>query len=246
MKKVTKDNPLPLYHQLKEILQEKIDNNILVPGDSIPTERELCEIHNISRMTARKAIMALVNEGLLYREQGKGTFVADFEPDIKYQLSKLKGFTETMEEKGLESTTKLLNFEIKSATKKIKKHLQMPEAEDDIIEVKRLRSVEGEPFALETAWLPYDLCFSIDEKLIKDNSLYNIFKRVCNYQLDYAKQTIEPTILNDYESDLLGVNSDQLALLFRRTTYIKNDRIIEYTKALYRSDRYKHELILSC
>src|SRR5690625_6405333 len=72
-----------------------IDNEELQPNDPIPTERELCKIHDISRMTVRMAIMSLVNEGVLYREQGKGTFVA--RKKQKHQLSHLRGFTEDME-----------------------------------------------------------------------------------------------------------------------------------------------------
>jgi len=92
MRKVQKENPIPLYYQLKEIILEMIDNMELQAGDPIPPERELCEFHGISRMTARKAIDVLVNEGVVYREQGRGSFVA--EPKINQPISKLVGFTE--------------------------------------------------------------------------------------------------------------------------------------------------------
>src|SRR5690625_2398768 len=108
VKKVIKSSPIPIYCQLKEIIQEMIDNEELQPNDPIPTERELCKIHNISRMTVRTAIMSLVNEGVLYREQGKGTFVAGKKP--KHQLSRLRGFTEDMEEMGHTVETKILSF----------------------------------------------------------------------------------------------------------------------------------------
>src|SRR5690606_36647664 len=108
-RRVSKNSPIPLYYQLKEILQEMIDNEELKPGDALPSERELCEILGISRMTVRKAVMDLVNEGIVYREQGKGTFVA--KPKSKHLLNKLQGFTEEMEEKGLKVKTQILSFE---------------------------------------------------------------------------------------------------------------------------------------
>ncbi|PRX30475.1 GntR family transcriptional regulator [Orenia metallireducens] len=243
MKRISKDSPLPLYYQLKEILEDMIENNILEPGDPIPTERELSEMHSISRMTVRKAIMDLVNEGLVYREQGRGTFVTDTESKLKYQLSKLKGFTKVMEEKGLETETKILHFELKEATKKVKNHLKMEK--NQVIEIKRLRIVEDEPFAIETVWIPYDLCPDMSQEMLENNSFYSLLENKYGYYLDYAKQTIEPRILNEYESDLLTVEESALALLFRRTTYLKNGRVIEYTKAVYRSDKYKHEVILN-
>ncbi len=242
MKKVSKQNPLPLYYQLKEIIQEMIENEELKPGDPVPPERELCELQGISRMTARKAIMDLVNEGLLYREQGKGTFVA--EPKMKQQLSKLKGFTEQMEEKGLKSDTKILSFEIKKATKKIMEHLNLDENCDQVIELARLRKVENEPIAIEIVWIPFGMCPSFHESIKEGKSLYNIFKEKYGYDLEYAKQTIEPIKINDYESSLLNVKSNSLALLFRRKTYLKDGRVIEYTKAIYRSDKYKYEIVL--
>ncbi|MBM7622702.1 GntR family transcriptional regulator [Sporohalobacter salinus] len=244
MKKVSKDNPLPLYHQLKEILRENIDNKVLKPGDPIPTERELVDIHDISRMTARKAIMALVNEGLLYREQGKGTFVADPEPKMKHELSKLTGFTEEMKEKGMETKTEIISFEFESASNKIRKHLELPNDVEQVIKIKRLRYVEKEPFSLETVWIPYDLASNLTEDILTGNSLYNIFRNKYGYELEQARQTVEPIMLTDYEGGLLGLNANSLALLFRRTTYLKEDRIIEYTKSIYRSDNYKHEVIL--
>ncbi|RKD32254.1 GntR family transcriptional regulator [Thermohalobacter berrensis] len=241
MKKVSKQNPLPLYYQLKEILQEMIENEVLKPGDPIPPERELCEIHGISRMTARKAVMALVNEGILYREQGKGTFVA--KPKIKKQISRLKGLTEEMGEKGLKVDTELLSFEIKEATKKVRKHLNISE-DKKVIEVKRLRKIEDEPIAIETAWVPHSMCPDLTKELIENNSLYQTFKEKYGYSLDHAKQTIEPIKVNEYESSLLDVDMENLALLFRRKTYLNDGRVIEYTKAIYRSDKYKYEVIL--
>jgi GntR family transcriptional regulator len=220
-----------------------IENEELKPGDMIPPERELCEVQGVSRMTINKAIMSLVNEGVLYREQGKGTFVA--KPKEKRQLSQLKGFTEEMEEKGLKTNTKILSFEVKKATKQSKVILNMPESEQMVIEINRLRMCENEPFALETVWLPRNLFPDMERELIEGKSLYKIFKEKYGYNLKKAKQTIEPIMLNEYESGLLELEQDSLALMFRRITYTENEIPIEYTKAIYRSDRYKYEILLT-
>ncbi|OAA83067.1 HTH-type transcriptional repressor YvoA [Clostridium ljungdahlii] len=121
MRKVSKDNPLPLHYQIKEILQEMIENEELKPGDAIPTERELCEVQGVSRMTVNKAIMSLVNEGAIYRKQGKGTFVS--EAKVNRQLSRLKSFTEEMEDEGHKTNTKVLNFQVKKLQKSIRQFL---------------------------------------------------------------------------------------------------------------------------
>jgi GntR family transcriptional regulator len=243
LRKISKDNPLPLHYQIKEILQEMIENEELKPGDAIYTERELCEIQGVSRMTVNKAIMSLVNEGILYRQQGRGTFVA--RPKVNQQLSKLKGFTEEMQDKGFKSDTRLLNFQVKKATKQNKIILKLPDSEDMVIEINRLRMSNGEPVAIETAWIPYYMFRDMTREMIDGQSLYEVFREKYKCFPSKAKQTIEPTKVNDYEADLIGLKNESLALLFRRTTFDEKERPIEYTKSIYRSDNYRYEVILT-
>ena len=242
MRKISRDNPVPLHYQLKEILQEMIENEDLKPGQSIPPEREICEIQGVSRMTVNKAIMSLVNEGLIYREQGKGTFVSI--EKVNQEISRLKGFSEQMSENGVVSKTKILSYKIIEATKQHKFELKIPEDEREIIEIKRLRFSDEQPIAIETAWLPHYLFKGMTREVIEDKSLYSIMREKYGYHPYKAKQTIEPIMLNEYESKLLNQENRALALIFRRTTYIENETPIEYTKAIYRSDKYKYEIIL--
>lgn len=243
MRIVSKDNPLPLHYQIKQIIEEMIANEELKPGDMIPTERELCEIQGVSRMTINKAIMSLVNDGILYREQGKGTFIA--EPKEKHQLTKFKGLTEEMRGRGLAIDTKILSFEIKKATKQSKSILSMPEEKDMVIEITRLRICENKPFALETVTIPYHLFPDITREAIEGKSLYGVFKEKYGCNLTKAKQTIEPIMLNEYESKLLIQQNKALALMFMRVAYIENEVPVEYTKSIYLADRYKFEIILT-
>jgi GntR family transcriptional regulator len=242
LKKISRDNPIPLHYQLKEILQEMIENEDLKPGQSIPPEREICEIQGVSRMTVNKAIMSLVNEGLIYREQGKGTFVSI--EKVNQEISRLKGFTEQMMENGVVSKTKMLSYRIIEATKQHKFELKMPEDEKEIVEIKRLRFSDEQPVAIETAWIPHYLFKGMTRETIEHKSLYAIMREKYEYYPYKAKQTIEPIMLNEYESKLLNQENRALALIFRRTTYLENETPIEYTKAIYRSDKYKYEIIL--
>src|SRR5438270_14022521 len=104
MSAIYRNSPLPRYYQLKEIMRERIQCGEWKPGDLIPSERELGEKYGISRMTARQAIPDLVNEGLCYREQGKGTF--DSRHKITQQFSRLTGFTEDMRARGQQPGTR--------------------------------------------------------------------------------------------------------------------------------------------
>jgi GntR family transcriptional regulator len=242
MQKVSKVNPLPLYYQIKNIIREMIENEELKPGELIPAERELCEIQGVSRMTVNKAIMDLVNEGIVYREQGKGTFVAV--PKEKQQISKLKGFTEEMENKGLKSNTHILSFRVKPATKQLKTVLNLGSEETSVIEIIRLRISNEEPLAIETVWISNNIFGNLTADAIEGKSLYSIFREKYGVDPVKAKQTIEPIILSGYEANLLNQKQNSVALMFKRTTYLKDGSPIEYTNAIYRSDRYKYEIIL--
>jgi len=242
MQKVSKISPLPLYYQIKNIIREMIENEEIKPGEMLPAERELCEIQGVSRMTVNKAIMDLVNEGIVYREQGKGTFVAV--PKEKHEISKLKDFTEEMESKGLKSSTHILSFIVKPATKQLKIVLNLQANESSVIEIIRLRITNEEPLAIETAWIPNNIFKGLTEDVIEGKSLYSIFREKYGVDLAMAKQTIEPIILNEYEANLLKQKENSVALMFKRTTYLKDGSPIEHTNAIYRSDRYKYEIIL--
>lgn len=241
MKKVDKESPLPLYYQLKDIISEMIENEELKPDDPIPSERELCEYHGVSRMTANKAIHSLVTEGVLYREQGRGTFVARSKE--KHQISNLLGFTEEMRRRGLEVATKLLSFRKKAATKRLQQELEIG-SNEEVFEIIRLRSVSGEPYALETAYIPVALCTRLNADMLDSRSLYDVLNKEFGLQADYAYQTIEPVAVNDYESEIMAIKEGALALLFSRRTYLKNSVPMEVTKAIYRGDRYKYEIVL--
>ncbi|HWR39803.1 MAG TPA: GntR family transcriptional regulator [Patescibacteria group bacterium] len=241
MKKVDKESPVPLYYQLKQILSDLIENEDLKPDDPVPTERRLCDFHGISRMTVNKAILTLVNEGLVYREQGRGTFVAS--PKEKHSLSSLLGFTEEMQRRGLSTNTKMIAFRRQPATKKLRQQLQL-EATQEVFSIQRLRYIGGEPHALETAFIPVHLCPDLTPELLDNRSLYAVLLNRYFLEMDYANQTIEPVLLDDYESNILQVKKHSLALLFSRRTFLKSGIPFEVTKSVYRSDKYKFEVTL--
>lgn len=242
MKRVDKSSPIPLYYQLKTIISELIENEEYKPGDAIPTEREFCEINEISRMTVSKTIGSLINEGVLYRERGKGTFVAPSKEN--HRLSTLLSFTEDMQRKGRSVETQMLGFKRKIATKRLERDLQLTGPNRDVFKITRLRSCDGEPYALETVYIAACLCDTLTEEMLDHQSLYDVLDKKFSRRVDHAYQTIEPILVSDYESEVLQVASNSLALLFARKTYLRNDIPIEVTKAIYRSDRYKFEVEL--
>src|SRR3990172_1738207 len=110
---LSKKNKLPLYYQLKAIIEERIESGEWAPGAQAPSERELCEQFKISRITVRQALAELVVEGRLTRDQGRGTFVA--KPRIEQQLTQLTGFTQDMQARGQRPGATVLQLEAATA-----------------------------------------------------------------------------------------------------------------------------------
>src|SRR4051794_13946524 len=169
-----RNGPIPRYYQLKEIIRQKVTAGQWGPGLPIPSERELCEQYGISRMTARQSITELVNEGYLYREQGKGTFVA--QPKITQQLSQLTGFTEDMEARAKHPAAQVLNQQMVPADADLAAILQVKPGQL-LFQVQRLRLANGEPLAIETSLISFFGCEHLMEEDLVHNSLYNLLEK---------------------------------------------------------------------
>src|SRR5215211_3614472 len=141
-----KSGPLPRYYQLKEIIRERIRSGEWPAGSLIPSERELCERYGISRMTARQSISELVNEGLLYREQGKGTYVG--RPKIPQQLLSLTGFTEDMQAREQRPGARVLEAGMWAADEITAERLRIKVGQP-VYRLRRLRLADAEPLAIE-------------------------------------------------------------------------------------------------
>lgn len=243
MRKVDKNSNIPLHVQLSSIIREMIENGELKEGNLIIPERELCGIQEVSRMTVNKAIVGLVSEGLLYRVQGKGTFVAKRKK--KYQFSSVKGFTDAMKEKGIKMRTDILSFELEIPSELIKRKLQINDDKTKVYKVVRLRYTDDEPFGLETVYLSEESCKGLTKSMIDNNSLYKMLSENYNYKIQKAEQIMEPIILTIEESKVLDTEEGALALKLQRNSYSRDGMPIEYTISIFRSDKYQYEIILS-
>jgi len=235
MKEINKNSPLPLYYQLKESILKAIKNEEILVGEKIPSERELAEYHNISRMTVKKAVDILVNNNYLIKKQGRGTFVSNYKES--YSISPLLSFTKEMKKKGLNYKNKILNFS-KIKDKKIAKKLNLKE-NDEFFKIERLRLIENKPFLLEKTYLSTIKIADLKQEELKNNSLFQLIKNKYNIKLKNAEAEIEAVILNDQIAKKMKVKAGMLGLYFEQISRNENDEIIEYTSAYYRNDNHK-------
>lgn len=235
MHSIYRNSPVPRYYQLKEILLERVRRGEWKPGDLIPSERELSETYNISRMTARQAITDLVNEGVFYREQGRGTFVT--QNKITQQLLNLTGFTEDIRARGQRPSTKVLAASLSPADDVAAERLRINPG-DMVFVLRRLRLADDEPLAIEVSMLNFKGCERLAEEDLEHNSLYRLLETQYGIPLMEADQEIEAGLIGDEEAKILKVPTGGAALFTRRTTYTDRNRPIEYAKSVYRGNKY--------
>jgi GntR family transcriptional regulator len=235
MRTIYRNSPVPRYHQLKEILRDCIRQGEWKPGDLIPSERELGETYSISRMTARQAITDLVNEGVFYREQGKGTFVS--QNRITQQLLRLTGFTEDIRARGQHPSTKVLTAAMMPADEVIAEHLRI-EPGSMVFCLRRLRLADDEPLAIEDSALNFKGCEGLLEEDLEHNSLYQLLEHQYGVPLMEAEQEIEAGLASPENAEILQTSVGSPVLFTRRTTFTDRNRPIEYARSVYRGNKY--------
>lgn len=230
---------VPYYHQLKEILRRAIETEQIKPGENIPPERELGERYKISRITVRKAIEQLIYEGMLYREQGRGTFVS--RSRIIHPM-KILSFTEDMQQRGFKPGTKILETKIISGDKEISQCLAI-NANEEIAMISRIRLANNEPIAIETSYLPHRLYPNILQEDLT-GSFIRLTEQKYHLRLAKATQVIDVSLPSEQEKKILKINEGVPVFLVKRASYLENNQTVEFLKAVYRGDRYKFTMHL--
>lgn len=228
------DSSVPLYKQLYHQLRVEIEEGDYKVGAKLPSERELAAYHGISRLTARRAVDILREEGLIRVFQGKGSYIARAKAH-SYNDRHLQGFTELMLEQGIAPTSQLLGRGLVHATRDIADRLGI-RTTDQAIRIRRLRLANDYPIAIHTAYLPYPLCSPLLDIDLEKHSLYRMLEEMLGIRPARANETIQTVLGADTDLPLLGVHPPAAVLQLERGTYDAEGRPIEYLSAIYRDD----------
>jgi GntR family transcriptional regulator len=228
------ESKVPLYYQLREEIKKKILNGTYKENDLIPSERELGEQFSLSSTTVRRALNDLVQEKLLERKAGKGTFVRMSK--VKRDLRKVLGFTANMQEMGLSPSTRVLSKKIVSANAFARQRLGL-EKGAMVVKINRLRLANDVPMMLETRYIRTDLCPGI-EKLDLSTSLWKVFQNIYSHKPYRHTQNVTIAKFSGPQAALFGLEGGAQAFLINGVTYIKDGQPIECEESLYRSDKY--------
>ncbi len=223
----------PRYIQLRQRLVDGVSNGVLPPGSPLPPEREIASITDFSRVTVRKAIQSLAEDGTIVQRQGSGSFIASRPDQIEQQLSRLTSFSEDMAQRGKASTSRWLERGLFMPSPEERAVLDLA-ADASVARISRLRLADDEPIAIERASLPTDI---LPNPLSVERSLYEVLERD-GHRPVRAIQKISAINLPEAEADLMAVAAGDAGLSLERTAYLANGRVAEFTQSLYRGDAY--------
>jgi len=236
MYKIKRENPKPLYIQLEELVRDNIESGEWKPHIAIPSESEMNRLYGVSRMTIRSACSQLVQDGMLYRVPGKGTFVA--EPKIMTESLAYMGFREQLERMGYEITTELLNVSEKEASYGVAKRLECHQGAP-ILEIERLRFLKGEPISLHYSRIPLELCKNLSERALEEEQLCVLLEREYNLKPSRVSETLESVSASEKESQLFKVPKGYPLLVLEDILYDKDNHPYEFSKVVFRGDKIK-------
>ena len=211
----------PLYKQLEEKLQKEIETGERPAGSRLPTENELSETYNVSRVTVRKALAGLSELGYLYRKSGKGTFVA--EKKIQRGITNgVLSFTDMCRMMNASPGAKITKIALEDPTEK---------------EMELIRYADGKPVQLELNKFPESFSFLFSENL-NDSSLYEILKKH-NIILDHSQKTLDIVFATSKEAKALGISSGYPLLRIESVIHDVDNTITNLCRQLCIGDKFK-------
>lgn len=238
---LSRNKSIPLYEQLKDIIEHKINSNEFKPNEQIPSERELGEQYDVSRITVRQAIALAEKEGLVSRVHGVGTFVA--RPKIRQELRTVEDFQSTVAQLGVIASTQLKNSDVITSDFKLAKLLNI-NVMDKVLNLQLLGYGDESPIVYYNTFFPYILGEKVKaaaEKIVGENipfSTLDLYKELDNYKPTHVEQTFEAIIAKTKTAEILGVEPDSPLLRVTSIVY-QQQTPLEYKEAYYRGDKYR-------
>lgn len=231
-----RNSVIPLYYQIQEQLLEHIRSGELAVGQPLPPLQELAATFGVSPMTARQAIKSLCDLGVLYSRQGSGTYISGMklEKDFRQVLS----FTEEMKARGSRPRSRVLSFEIRSASREVQEALRL-NAGEQVLELRRVRQANASPMGIECSSLPLSLCPDLMDHFDPRTSLYKALGERYGLHMAVADEVVEVGLASRDDARLLRITEKSPVFIFTRISYIQSGQPVEYVRATYRGDRYK-------
>jgi GntR family transcriptional regulator len=231
---IDRRSPVPFYSQLKALMLADITARGLEPGDRIPTERELCDTYDVSRTVVRQTLLELEHEGVLSREKGRGTFLADRRSSAGFGGALVGTFEDIQSEEGHQHS-RAVRRGIVPAPQRIADDLGLTEGEE-VVEIERIREVDGVPWAFTRTHLPLDIGRPLLDVELEDVSLFGILEREYGVTFDRARRSIVAEQASQQVADALDVKPGSPILVMRSVSFDESGRAVERFAGFHRGD----------
>jgi GntR family transcriptional regulator len=224
----------PLYYQIEREILGNINLGHLQPGDRLPSETEIVQQYQVSRITARRVLEDLVKQGVAYSQQGRGTFIAV--PRIR-EVSGFLSYSEDIRARGLIPSSQVLFFDLVDLDEAMQKKMQTKPGEKAFC-LKRIRLADNKPMVIETAYLPTSLCPQLMEEDFSTSSLYCVLREKFGIYPTWADAEIVAGQATPEEAVYLGMQPGMPVLCADRLTYTRTYTVIESVRSVYCGDRF--------
>lgn len=227
---------IALYRQIQHRLMEQIRSGVFKPSDPLPSVEEVATRYGVSLMTARQAVRALCELGVIYSQQGRGTFLSHAK--VEKNLRRVLSFTEEMKLRGSTPRSRILSLRLLATPKQVRKALEL-KATDRVYRLHRVRIADGVPMGVERGWIPALSCPDLPRVFEPGASLYRTLAEHYGVQLASASEVVEVGKASVEEARLLRIAPRSPVFLFTRTSFLESGKPVEYVESTYRGDRYK-------
>lgn len=228
----------PIYIQIHNKIRKMIEEGKWQVGERIPSERDLAKTFEVSRMTLRQAVQTLVDEGILERRVGSGTYVSS--QKVQEKMTGIQSFTENILSQGKTPTSKTVSYHVKPASVSEAEHLNL-QNETVVLRMERVRFADDVPICFEVATIPYHLVESLGKKEIT-SSLYRTLAEKKDIHVGRAEQTISAMLASERTAEHLNIKRGEAILRLKQITYSKDNRPFEYVRTQYVADRFEFYL----
>ena len=235
---INKDLPLPLYFQLKESLLKRITEGQWIPGDKI-TESQICDMFHVSRITTRKAIQDLQDEGYLEKRQGIGTFIKS--TVLEQKLSKFYSFSKELNKSGMTEKADVIGFEMILPDEKIAFKLRINIGQS-VFCIRRIRLFNDKPYASEVSYIPQNLVPNLTREMISSQGLYTSLAEL-GTPVNNAVEKLRAINVDAKTAELLKMTPNDAAMLLTRTA-LSGSIMAEYCISIVRGDFFSYSVEL--
>lgn len=229
---------VPVYIQIHNEIRKEIESGKWAVGERIPSERQLSQDFDVSRMTLRQAIQTLVDEGILQRQVGSGTYVASSK--VQEKMSGTTSFTEITESQGKKPSSKTVSYHVADPSISEIEKLKLKNG-DQVLRMERIRYADKQPICFEVATIPIEIVNSLNKKDIT-SSLYKALEDKAGLKLGDATQTVSAILASEKIANFLNVKRGSAILRVRQVTTLDDNRPFEYVRSQYAGDRFEFYL----